>query len=256
MTAPEQRWDADLYDDRHAFVWKHGSSLVELLDPQPGERILDLGCGTGHLTASLAEKGVAVVGLDHSEEMLAQARSAYPHLPFVQGDARDFSFPEPFDAVFSNAVLHWVRPPEAVIGCVRKSLRPGGRFVAELGGRGNVRTIEAAMRTATAGVGVPSDGPPWYFPGVSEYATLLEAAGLEVRYAILFDRPTPLEGANGMRDWVAMFARGVLDSVPKERREEFFRAVEEETRAVLFRDGGWTADYRRLRIVAVADGGR
>ena len=254
MTAPEQRWDANLYDDRHAFVWQHGSSLVDLLDPQPGERILDLGCGTGPLTASLAQKGAVVVGLDQSAEMLAQAKAAYPHLPFVQGDARDFSFPEPFDAVFSNAVLHWVRPPEAVIRCVRNGLRPGGRFVAELGGRGNVRLIESALLQAARRVGVASEGPGWYFPGVSEYTALLEAEGLEVRYAILFDRPTPLQGESGMRDWVAMFARGVLDSAPAEQREDFLHAVEEAVRPVLFRDGSWSADYRRLRIVAVADG--
>src|SRR2546423_478698 len=107
MSTPGQRWDADLYDDKHAFVWRHGASLVDLLDPKPGERILDLGCGTGHLTAKIAESGATVVGLDHSAEMLNQARAAYPGLEFVRGDARDFAFSEPFDAVFSNAVLHW-----------------------------------------------------------------------------------------------------------------------------------------------------
>src|SRR5207302_10671977 len=109
MRQPGQTWDAGLYDGRHAFVWKHGASLVGLLAPRPGERVLDLGCGTGHLTAALAAAGAGVVGLDRSEEMLAQARSAYPALEFVCGDARDFRFGEPFDAVFSNAALHWVR---------------------------------------------------------------------------------------------------------------------------------------------------
>src|SRR4051794_7796734 len=126
MSASNQRWDADLYDDKHAFVWRHGASLAELLAPKPGERILDLGCGTGHLTAKIAESGARVVGLDHSAEMLAQARAAYPALQFVQGDARNFAFAERFDAIFSNAVLHWVRPPEAPIRCVRDSLRLGG----------------------------------------------------------------------------------------------------------------------------------
>src|SRR5690242_17486401 len=122
---PSQSWDSELYDDKHAFVWKHGASLIDLLAPQPGERILDLGCGTGHLTAQIARAGAQVVGLDHSPEMLEQARSAYPALEFVQGDARDFSFPGSFDAVFSNAVLHWIRQPEAVLRSVRRCLRPG-----------------------------------------------------------------------------------------------------------------------------------
>jgi trans-aconitate 2-methyltransferase len=251
---PSQRWDAELYEDKHAFVWKHGVSLVELLAPQPGERILDLGCGTGHLSAALAAAGAAVVGLDHSTEMLEQARSAYPHLEFVAGDARDFRFSQPFDAVFSNAALHWIRPPEAVVRSVRDALKPGGRFVAEFGGRGNVRAIAAAMRTAAERLGLPLKGPDWYFPGVAEYATLLESVGLEVRSALLFDRPTPLQGEAGLRDWVAMFGRAVLDAVPPERRDEFLRAVEETARPALFRDGGWTADYRRLRVTAVRIG--
>jgi trans-aconitate methyltransferase len=251
MPPPSQRWDADLYDNKHAFVWRHGESLVGLLEPKPGERILDLGCGTGHLIARIAESGASVVGLDHSAEMLEQARAAYARLEFVQGDARDFSFVEPFDAVFSNAVLHWVRPPEAVIRRVRDALRPGGRFVAELGGRGNVRRIEAAMQAAAGRLSLRLDGPLWYFPGVAEYAGLLEAAGLEVRYAALFDRPTPLQGEGGLRDWLRMFAGGVLESVPAERREEFLRAAEEAARPELYRDGGWFADYRRLRVTAV-----
>jgi trans-aconitate methyltransferase len=250
MSTTDQRWDAGLYDGRHAYVWKHGESLLELLAARPGERVLDLGCGTGHLTARLAEVGAAVVGLDHSADMLAQARSAYPHLEFVQGDARDFAFARPFDAVFSNAVLHWIREPAAVIRCMRDALRPGGRFVAELGGRGNVRAIVAAMRGAAGRLGLRLDGPLWYFPSVGEYAGLLESAGLEVRLAALFDRPTPLEGEGGLRDWLAMFARAVLEAVPPSQREDFLRAAEEEARPALFRDGTWTADYRRLRVVA------
>ena len=251
MTTPNQRWDAGLYDDKHAFVWRHGASLVELLDPKSGERILDLGCGTGHLTARIAESGAAVVGLDHSAEMLEQARAAYPRLEFAQGDARDFTFAEPFDAVFSNAVLHWVRPPEAVIRRVRDALRPGGRFTAELGGRGNVRRIEAAMRAAAERLNLHLSGPHWYFPSAAEYASLLEAEGLEVRYAALFDRPTPLEGEHGLCDWVKMFGRAVVDAIPADRREEFLEAVEESARPELHRDGGWFADYRRLRVTAI-----
>ena len=250
MSTPNRRWDADLYDDRHAFVWRHGASLVELLDPKSGERILDLGCGTGHLTAQIAAGGANVVGLDHSADMLTEARDAYPGLEFVQGDARDFTFPEPFDAVFSNAVLHWIKPPEAAARCVYNALRPGGRFVAELGGYGNVRRVEAAMRVALEITGVRSGGSPMYFPRLSEYATVLEKAGLEVRSALLFDRPTPLEGEAGFVNWVKMFGRWALESVPEDRREDFLRAAEDAARPRLYGAGGWFADYRRLRVVA------
>ncbi len=191
------------------------------------------------------------VGLDSSAEMLAHARAAHPELQFIHGDARKFTFPESFDAVFSNAALHWIRPPEAVVARVYDALRLGGRFVAELGGRGNVRRVLAAVRAAAEQIGVNADFPQSYFPSVGEYTPLLESAGLEVRSAVLFDRPTPLAGAHGLRDWVKMFRGQVLESVLAERREDFLNAVEEAGRPELFRDGQWFADYRRLRIVAV-----
>ncbi len=250
MSTPTQSWDAGLYDDRHAFVWKHGASLVEWLAPRAGDRILDLGCGTGHLTARIAEAGAAVVGLDHSPDMLDQARAAYPGLEFVPVDARTFTFAQPFDAVFSNAVLHWVREPDAVLRRVAACLRPGGRFVAELGGRGNVAAVVAALRRAGERMGVVFE-EPWYFPSIADYSTRLEAAGLEVVQALLFDRPTPLEGPDGLRAWVRMFARAALESVPEDRREEFLRLVEDAARPALFQDGTWSADYRRLRVQAV-----
>jgi trans-aconitate methyltransferase len=183
--------------------------------------------------------------------MLAKARSSFPQLEFVQDDARDFSFAQPFDAIFSNAALHWIRPPERVIRCVRDVLRPGGRFVAELGGRGNVRAILAAVHAAAAQLGIAAQLPPWYFPSVGDYATLLESAGLEVRFAALFDRPTPLEGADRLKGWVQMFARPTLEAIPEPCREEFLSAIVESARSELFRGGDWFADYRRLRVVAV-----
>jgi trans-aconitate 2-methyltransferase len=249
-TTNPTRWDTGLYDEKHAFVWRHGASVVELLAPRAGERILDLGSGTGHLTARIAEAGAEVVGIDASSEMVAEARRLYPRLRFEVADARDFNFPEPFDAVFSNAVLHWIQEPERAIACVRRALRPAGRFVAEFGGRGNVRAIVAALAGAAGSIGLETWEHPWYFPGIAEYAGLLERAGLEVTDAALFDRPTPLEGEEGMRHWVAMFAGALLDRVPPDDREGFFGRVEEALRPSLHRDGGWFADYRRLRIVA------
>ncbi len=247
---PSPDWDSELYDRKHAFVWKYGESLLDLLAPNPGERVLDLGCGTGHLTAKIAAVGATALGLDSSPAMIEQARQTYPQLHFELADARSFTVSEPCDAVFSNAVLHWIKEPAQVIAAVHRALRPGGRFVAEFGGRGNVRTISAALQEATQHLlGEPAEHP-WYYPGIAEYATLLERGGLEVTYAVLFDRPTPLEGEAGMRHWVEMFGKHFLGRVPAGRRDDFLRQVEERTRPTLYRDGQWYADYRRLRVVA------
>ena len=244
-------WNSKLYEAKHAFVWKAAEGLLELLDAQPGERILDLGCGTGHLTARIASVGADVVGLDHSQSMLDQARTAFPQLRFEQGDARDFSFEQPFDAIFSNATLHWVKPPAAAAACIAKALRPGGRFVAEFGGRGNVRTIESAIHSVAGRMGQPLTESLWYYPSIAEYSAVLEQTGLEVTFATLFDRPTPLSGPDGLRDWIRMFCGGVVGSLSPQQQDEFLSEVEALTRPTLFRDDGWIADYRRLRVIAV-----
>jgi trans-aconitate methyltransferase len=249
-TSQPTGWDAALYDDKHSFVWKHGAALIELLAPRAGERVLDLGCGTGHLTARIAETGAEVIGIDSSPEMIEEAKRFYPGLTFGVVDARDFRFDEPFDAVFSNAVLHWVKPPEQAVACVRRALKPGGRFVAEFGGWGNVSTIVWALSAAARAIGLGAWEHPWYYPTIGEYASPLEREGLEVTHAFLFDRPTPLEGEDGLRHWAEMFARDLVDRVPREDRERFFRTFEEAARPTLYRDGTWSADYRRLRVVA------
>jgi len=244
-------WNARLYDDKHSFVWKYGESLLALLDPQRGERIVDLGCGTGHLTARIAAAGADVVGLDSSAEMIDEARRLYPDIRFEVADARTFGADEPCDAVFSNAVLHWVKEPQAVAERVAAALKPGGRFVAELGGRGNTRRITAALGRQVQAFGVEGFEFPWYYPSVGEYSRILEKRGLEVTFATLFDRPTPLEGEHGLRKWLEMFAGSLLVRLAPEARDAFLAAVEDDLRPALYRDNTWLADYRRLRIVAV-----
>jgi len=243
-------WDAKLYDGKHSFVWKHGASLVELLAPRPGECILDLGCGTGHLTAQIAATGAAVLGIDSAPPMVEEARANFPDLGFEVHDARQLAFADEFDAVFSNAVLHWIVEAESVVQGVVRALRPGGRFVAEFGGQRNVQSILAALLAGLRALGVEGSVSPWYYPSVGEYTGLLERAGLEVTFATLFDRPTPLEGADGLRRWIEMFGGRFLERVPLDRREEFFCGVEAALRPLLWRDGAWFADYRRLRVVA------
>jgi trans-aconitate methyltransferase len=243
-------WDTKLYDDKHSFVWKHGAALLNVLAPRPGERILDLGCGTGHLTARIAAAGADVIGIDSSPAMVEEASRLYPNIHFQVADGRQFAFPEAFDAVFSNAVLHWIREPEKTAACIRQALRPGGCFVAEFGGRGNVRAIVAALQSTALEVGGSVWEHPWYYPGIGEYTALLERAGLEVTDASLFDRPTPLEGQQGIRHWIEMFAGDLPDQIPPAKRESFFQHVDDLLRPVLYRQGTWFADYRRLRIRA------
>lgn len=246
-------WDAKLYNAKHEFVWKYGSDVVALLDPRADERILDLGCGTGHLTAQIAESGARVTGVDRSAEMVAAARLAYPNLRFEISDARKLAFRDEFDAVFSNATLHWIHEPELVFQGVWRALCKGGRFVAELGGKGNIRNMQEAFDRALVelGAGKAGEVQPWYYPSVSEYASLAEKNGFEVRFITLFDRPTGLaDGTAGMRNWIAMFGADYLEKAEEARREEFLGRVEEILRPKLFRDGQWWADYRRLRLVA------
>ncbi len=246
-------WDAHQYDSLHSFVWKHGGSLVELLRPAAGERILDLGCGTGHLTAKIAAAGAQVLGIDSSPEMIDQARANYPDLRFEVRDARQIQFDQPFDAVFSNAALHWIKPPAAVARSCWRALRSGGRMVVEFGGDGNVRAITEAIREAMHALGQTSfhDVNPWYYPTIGEYATLLEEQKFDVTAATLFDRPTPLEGGeDGLRNWVRMFGGAFLAVTPADKHEQFLSLVEQLARPTLFKDGQWEADYRRLRVVA------
>ncbi len=243
-------WDAELYESRHAFVWQFGEALVELLNPQPGERVLDLGCGPGQLTAKIAERGASPLGLDSSPEMIGQARQNYPNLTFVLENAASMSFENEFDAVFSNAALHWMLDQSAVALRIARALRTHGRFVAELGGKGNLAAIYRAIEKVLSRTG-PLPPARTFYPSLSEYATILEAHGLEVRRAQLFERPTPLEGDAGLSDWIRQFKWYFFEALDAPQRRAALRDVVEELRPVLFHDGRWYADYRRLRIIAV-----
>jgi trans-aconitate methyltransferase len=250
VTAPS--WDPQRYQGKHSYVWQFGASLLELLQPRAGERILDVGCGTGQLTAEISRTGAQVIGLDNSAEMLAEARKNYPQLQFVAGDAANFHFPEQFDAVFSNAALHWVRDHAAAAQAIAGAIRPGGRFVTEFGGKGCIASIVSAMREV---FGAEADRRcPWNFAGVGEFAPLLERNGLEVRQASLFDRPTPVEGEHGIEDWLRMFCASYFQGLIAEQVREALAHLTARLRPALYRDGVWTLDYRRLRIVAVKTG--
>jgi len=180
--------------------------------------------------------------------MLAEARRNFPELRFEQADAADFRFSEPFDAIFSNAALHWVKDQAGAARSMARALRPGGRFVAELGGKGCIASVVDAMRAV---LGPRADELcPWRFPSVGEFTPSLEVNGLEVSQAFLFDRPTPLEGEDGLQNWLRMFCGSYFRSLTEEETHDAIAALDARLRPVLFRDGVWTLDYRRLRIIA------
>jgi trans-aconitate methyltransferase len=237
----KQNWDAARYQSRHSYVFGYGEGLIDLLDPRAGERILDLGCGSGQLTAKIAESGAEAIGLDRSEEMIAEARRNYPSLPFDIADAADFRVERPVDAVFSNAALHWVKDADGVAKSVARALRPGGRFVVEMGGKGNVASIIDVLHEVAGVVEIP-----WYFPSVGEYTSLLERHGFEISFAALFDRPTRVEGEDGLEDWLTMFAGSMI----VQNAPESIREVASRLRPKMFHDSAWMLDYRRLQLVA------
>jgi trans-aconitate methyltransferase len=246
------RWDPSLYENHHGFVHQMGAGVLELLAPKPGERVLDLGCGTGTLTQQIVAAGANVLGVDASPAMIAEARNRFPNLQFKVQDATSMHFEQPFDAVFSNAVMHWIRPPEVAAEKIYQALKPHGRFVCEFGGHGCVqRVLDSAVQAGREmGIDLEASAHVNYFPSVSEYAMLLEQQGFEVTLAHLFDRPTPLDGDDGLRNWIRMFRTGIIESVPETALENFFTIMERIARPVLFQNGIWSADYRRLRIVA------
>jgi trans-aconitate methyltransferase len=248
-------WDATRYDEAFAFVPALGAAVLDLLDPQPGERVLDLGCGSGELTAQIAASGAHVVGVDSSAEMLERARARFPELDVRLADAEKLSVGDSFDAVFSNAALHWMTRPDEVLSGVRGALRDGGRFVAEMGAARNVAGLIAALREAAERVGLTVELPlPWYFPTPAEQATRLERAGFTVRLLQYVDRPTRLTAvSDGAADWWRMFGGPTLAAVDADALEELLVVVNEVAApSLLGADGVWVADYVRLRFVAVA----
>jgi SAM-dependent methyltransferase len=243
-----QTWDPERYARNARFVAELGAPVVELLAPRAGERILDLGCGDGALTVKLSELGCAVVGVDGSAAQVAAARRLGVDAHVADGE--DLGFDGEFDAVFSNAALHWMRRADRVIDGVWRALKPGGRFVAELGGAGCVATIVAALAAALERRGHdPHAANPWYFPTAEDYGARLVARGFRVTSIALIPRPTPLPG--DVTGWLETFAACFTALLDPDERPAFVAEVREALRPVLCDAAGrWTADYVRLRFAA------
>jgi trans-aconitate methyltransferase len=239
-------WSPKVYAENARFVADLGAPVLDLLVPRPSERILDLGCGDGALTQAIAESGAQVVGVDGSADMVAAARAR--GLDAQVMDGQRLTFDREFDAVFSNAALHWMPGAGAVLSGVAAALRPGGRFVGEMGGHGNVAAIATALRAVLHTHGLPS-AFAWFFPTAEEYAALLQAHRFTVESIALIPRPTLLP--TGMAGWLATFAGPFMGGVPRADHATMLREVE-ALLAPALRDtsGRWFGDYVRLRFVA------
>ena len=243
-----QRWDPTTYARNARFVADLAGEVVALLGPREGERLLDVGCGDGVLPARLAASGATVVGADASVELLAAARER--GLDVREADAQALAFEAEFDAVFSNAALHWMLRPDAVLAGVARALRPGGRFVAEFGGHGNVAAPRVALAAVLARRGLDADAlTPWYLPTAEEYRARLEDAGFVVERVALQPRATPLPGE--MANWLETFAQPFLAALAPDDRERAIAETVALLRPALCDGAGrWTADYVRLRVRA------
>ncbi|SMF89306.1 Trans-aconitate methyltransferase [Paenibacillus uliginis N3/975] len=249
----DQVWKPEDYDRQLSFVSTYGRGLIELLAPQQGERILDLGCGTGDLANEIAASGSSVVGMDFSEEMIRRAKVKYPHLTFVVGNGEDFNTDTLYDAVFSNAALHWMTKAADAASSVYRALNPGGRFVAEFGGAGNIGMIaEAIQEVLSSQYGIDTNSRnPWYYPSIGEYASLLEKTGFRVALAHHFDRPTRLLGGeNGIKDWLTHFGDNFFIGFTPDDKKNAIEHISQLTKHSLWKDDAFYADYKRLRIVA------
>jgi SAM-dependent methyltransferase len=248
-----QVWDPENYKKTAGFVAVLGRPVIELLKPQPGERVLDVGCGDGTLTKELQSHGCDVVGIDSSHEMVESARSMGLDVRLFDAQSLDSAFApdERFDAVISNAVLHWISDQYAVVRGVWNLLRPGGRFAAECGGEGCIRIIREGMKLALAKRGIDyKTRNPWKYPEVGLFTKILENQGFQVRYIARIDRPTHLD--DGLRGWLEIFSKSHTAGFTDDEREHFYTEVEDYCRPRLYNESaGWTADYVRLRFLAI-----
>lgn len=244
----KQSWESESYQRDTGFVSELGADVVSWLAPQPAERILDLACGDGVLTLKLVDSGAEVVGVDSSESFVTAARERGIDAHVI--DAQNLTFDREFDAVFSNAALHWMLKPSDVIRGVARALKPGGRFVGEFGGFGNVAAIVTAMQAVGQEMkGDPGLATPWFFPTVEHYQALLEAEGFAVEKIVSFYRPTPLP--TGMKAWLKVMCSPFFDQFG-DRSNEALEKVEAALRFSLCdHQNNWYADYVRLRFRAV-----
>lgn len=245
-------WNPTLYDQNHKFVSDFAENLVSSLNAQQDEHILDIGCGTGDLAHTISETGANVTGIDTSQSMIEVAKEKYPHINFRLMDAEHLAFDKSFHAVFSNAAMHWMNNQQQVVQNCYSVLHPGGRFVAELGGDYNVQSIVDAIQEASNRLNIPYEAElfPWVFPTEETMKSYLTKAGFEVITMEHYERPTPLIGEDGLRNWLEMFGNNLFKHLTLEEKEAMYTECEHILRPILYKEGTWTLDYWRLRFIA------
>lgn len=250
--AVDVSWDADKYTKSFSFVHEYGNDVLGLIDFNSVTTAVDLGCGNGALTEKIAQKGVSVIGIDSSADMLNTARTNHPNIEFILQDAINFQLGDPVDLIFSNAVFHWIdkEKQEAMLSCISHALKKNGQLVCEFGGYGNNKLIHSALSEAFRAEGYEYS-MPFYFPTIGEYTPIVEKVGLTVTFASLFDRMTELKGDEGMRDWIDMFVKIPFEHIDNETTVQIKNAAVENLRPRLFVDGKWYADYVRIRMKAI-----
>ncbi|WP_455716221.1 class I SAM-dependent methyltransferase [Anaerosporobacter sp.] len=244
------KWDSKNYASNFSFVHEYGQEVVNLLDVTEGMTVVDLGCGNGQLTKKLSDMGTKAIGVDASEDMLVLARKSYPKLEFINSDATSFTVGENVDAIFSNAVFHWIDNQDDLIANIAKQLKEGGQLVCEFGGYGNTELVQASLEREFQSRGLHYRRN-FYFSTIGEYAFKLEKHGLLVKYATLFERPTKQIGEDGLANWIHMFNLLPFQGVEETVQEEIIQSVVEELRPVLYKEGNWYLDYVRIRIKAI-----
>ncbi|WP_318506134.1 methyltransferase domain-containing protein [Bacillus sp. T3] len=245
-------WNATLYDNKYKFVSNFGESLVSFLNPQKGEHILDVGCGTGDLAHDISKSGATVTGIDAAQSMIEAAKEKYPDIHFCVQDGEQFSFDPQFHAVFSNAAIHWMKNQQKVAQNCYDVLLPGGRFVAELGGANNIQSIVDAIKEASDRLSILYDATlfPWVFPTKEEMTEHLINVGFNVITIEHYERPTPLVGEDGIRNWLEMFSNNMFKILKNDEKEAIYSECERILRPQLYKENGWVADYWRIRFIA------
>jgi ubiquinone/menaquinone biosynthesis C-methylase UbiE len=248
---PKQNWNAKQYQKNASFVSQLGNSVLELLAPQPGEKILDLGCGDGELTLQIQNYQnyhCEVLGIDASASMIELAKQKGLIAQVLA--AENLNYPAEFDAVFTNAVLHWVTDINEVVDRVHTALKLKGRFIGEFGGQDNIQSLVNAMSATFQEFKTFGEfHNPWYFPSVAEFGTVLEKAGFTVEYLELITRPTPLK--SGINSWLEIFANGIIDCLTPEQKSQFITEVTKKLKPLIYSETeGWIADYVRIRFQA------
>ena len=247
------KWEAKEYENKFSFVHHYGEDVINMIDAPINSFVVDLGCGSGALTQKISQRGYSVIGIDGSPDMLKLARELHPNLKFIEADARYFNMEEKADVIFSNAVLHWIDGNEQdnLLKNIRRNLKDNGSLVCEFGGYGCAEKVHSALRQAfnSRGLEYPFY---FYFPTIGEYAPRMEEAGFIVKEAYLFDRPTPQEGQDGLKNWIKMFCKRAFMNVNENEKENIIDEAVKIARDFLFHDGQWYVDYVRIRIKASA----